>query len=69
MPAKIESQSPVTITVTLTEKEAYAFAQFLKRRQYDDFRKRAVDEDDAASMDRAADRIRSALAEAGFSPR
>jgi len=69
MPAKIDSQKKITITATMTEQQAYAFAQFLKRRQFDDFRRRAFDEDDALNMDIAADRIQEGLAVAGFSPR
>lgn len=69
MPAKISSQKVVTFSVTMTEQQAYAFAQFLKRRQFDDFRNRAVDEEDACNMDAAADEIREALRAAGFSPR
>jgi hypothetical protein len=53
----------------MTDQQAYAFAQFLKRLQFDDLRHRAFDDYDAYEMQAAADKIRSALAEAGFSPR
>jgi len=69
MPGKIDSPELVSFNVTLSGTEAYAFAQWLKRRQFDDLRKRAVDEEDALNMDRAADKIRDALREAGFFPR
>jgi len=53
----------------MTEQQAYAFAQYLKRLQFDDLRRRAVDDEDAYEMQAAAGKIRSALADAGFSPR
>lgn len=68
-PAKIDSRKETTFTLSITEQEAYAFAQFLKRVQFDDFRRRAVDDEDAYEMQAAAGKIRNALAEAGFSPR
>jgi hypothetical protein len=68
-PATIDSRKEINFTVSMTEKEAYAFAQFLKRVQFDDLRRRAVDDEDAYEMQAAGDKIRSALAEAGFSPR
>ena len=68
-PATIDSRKEAIFTVVMTEQQAYAFAQFLKRLQFDDLRRRAVDDEDAYEMQAAAGKIRSALADAGFSPR
>ena len=68
-PATIDSRKETVFTVVMTEQQAYAFAQFLKRLQFDDLRRRAVDDEDAYEMQAAAGKIRSALADAGFSPR
>jgi hypothetical protein len=68
-PATTDSRKETIFTVVMTEQQAYAFAQFLKRLQFDDLRRRAVDDEDAYEMQAAAGKIRSALADAGFSPR
>ena len=57
----------VTFQVTLAEKQARAFALFLKRSHIRDFRRHAADEIDAKNMDAAAGQIHSALSEAGVS--
>ena len=69
MPGKIDSPELVTFSTTMSGTEAYAFAQWLKRCVLEDFRKHAVDDEDAANMAGAADKIRDALREAGFWPR
>ncbi len=46
----------------LTDEQAQALAQYLKRVQFDDFRRRAIDEDDAYLMQDAASEVRKALA-------
>lgn len=63
------TESTITLTVKLTEDEAEAFAQLLKRADPEDFRKRAGDAREADEMQLAADAIRSALRDAGFAPR
>ncbi|MBW2011201.1 MAG: hypothetical protein JRI32_06030 [Deltaproteobacteria bacterium] len=59
----------VTITVEMTESEAMALAQFLKRVGFTDFRSNAVSEDEAYTMIDASEKIRKELAEVGFAPR
>ena len=59
----------VTITVTLTEIQALAFAQFLKRVGLDDYRRLSVDTDEAYTMLHAGEALRKALAEQGYEPR
>jgi hypothetical protein len=74
-PIRIES-SPIknrsklrSLEIELTDEQAYALAQYLNRVQYDDFRRRAIDEDDAYIMQDAAAEVRKALADAGYDPR
>jgi hypothetical protein len=74
-PIRIES-SPInnrsklrSLEIELTDEQAYALAQYLKRVQYDDFRRRAIDEDDAYLMQNAASEVRKALNDAGYDPR
>jgi hypothetical protein len=74
-PIRIES-SPIrnrsklrSLEIELTDEQAYALAQYLKRVQYDDFRRRAINEDDAYLMQNAASEVRKALNDAGYDPR
>ncbi len=67
--SKIEDKAIVQITFTCKKQEAYAFAQFLQRAQYDDFGKRSFDDDDATRVLNAAEAIQIALHDAGFKPR
>lgn len=60
---------PLRLTVELTDAEAWHLAQFLKRAGFSDFRTNAQDDDEAYAMRDAADRVRVALAEAGYAPR
>lgn len=55
--------------VTLTDEQAEAFAQFLKRVGLADYRSLATTEEEAYCMLSAGEAIRKSLAEAGFSPR
>jgi len=57
------------IVIELTDAQALAIAQFLKRAGLSDYRNLAVDQDEAATMLCAGEVIRKALAEAGWSPR
>lgn len=59
----------VKITAELTTAEAMAFAQFLKRSTFSDYRSNAVDETEAYRMIAAGGKIREALAEKGYAPR
>jgi hypothetical protein len=59
----------VTITATLTEAQAFAFAEFLKRVGLDDYRGLSVDQDEAYAMLDAGEVLRKALAEKGYAPR
>lgn len=57
------------ITCDLPIEEATALAQYLKRAGLSDYRQLAVDEEEAYTMQAAAERLRSALALAGYAPR
>ena len=65
----MDNPKPVTIKVELTDEEAYALAQYLKRAIFEDYRKRALNDDDAYIMQSAVAEIRKALAKAGCEPR
>jgi hypothetical protein len=60
---------PVRVVAELSDAQAWAFAQFLKRSTFDDYRGRAVNEDEAYAMIEACEALRKALAEIGYSPR
>jgi hypothetical protein len=74
-PTRIESSpirnrlKPLLLEIELTDEQACSLAQYLKRVQFDDFRRRAIDEDDAYLMQDAAAEVRKALADAGYEPR
>jgi hypothetical protein len=59
----------VSITVELTDDQALAFSQFLKRACFSDYHGCAVDEDEAYTMIHASEKIREALAGVGYAPR
>ena len=63
------NNEPITISVELTNSQALALAQFLKRVTFDDFRRRALNEDDAYEMQSAAKQVREALVQVGYEPR
>ena len=63
------SGAPLCLVIELTDEEAWAFAQFLKRVAVDDYRRLAVDLDEAYTMRDAGEAIRAALAEQGYAPR
>ena len=64
-----ETAKTVSLTVELTDAEAWNLAQFLKRVGFSDFRTNAQDDQEAYAMRDAADRVRVALAEVGYAPR
>jgi hypothetical protein len=59
----------VRITADLSPAQALALAQFLKRVGIDDYTGLAVDRDEAWLMLDAGERLRAALAAAGYAPR
>lgn len=59
----------ITVEVEMTEEQAAAFAQFLKRVGVSDYRNLSVDDDEAYAMQEAGEKIRRALGEAGYTPR
>jgi hypothetical protein len=59
----------VEIIITLTDTEAWEFAQFLKRVCFSDYRSCATSEAEAQHMMEAGERIRRALADQGYAPR
>ena len=59
----------VTFTVELDAAQAWALAQLLKRIGWSDCRSLAEDEEQTRLMIAAAERVRAALAEAGYAPR
>jgi len=59
----------ITITAELTDDEAMAYAQFVKRTSFSDYRAHAISEDEAYVMLSAENKIRAALADQGYAPR
>ena len=59
----------IQIHVELTEQEAQAYAQFLKRIGLADYKVNAQNEAEAYLMQQTGEKVRKALADAGFSPR
>ena len=65
----MQTDPAVTITVTLSDAQAWAFAEFLKRVGLSDFAALAVDQPEAHAMLSAGAAIRQELAHAGYAPR
>ena len=59
----------VEIQVTLTDEQAWEYAQFLKRVCFSDYRSHATSDDEAYQMVNAGERLRRALAEQGYASR
>lgn len=59
----------IQLVAELSEQEALDYAQFLKRVGFSDYRNNAIDQDEAYRMLASGEKIRAALAEAGYSPR
>lgn len=57
------------INMELSEQEAEALAQMVKRLGWDDMRAKAVSDDEAYLISDAVMRLKQALAESGFDPR
>ena len=65
----MSSSNEVTITVTLSDSQAEALAQFLKRVGFSDYRALAINEEEAYAMRSAGEAVRRGLDEQGYSPR
>lgn len=61
--------SIVTVTTELTQSQALALAQFVKRLTWSEIQACAVDEAETYQMRDAVNLLQKSLAEAGFSPR
>ena len=59
----------VIVTVELDAAQAWALAQLVKRIGWADCRSLAEDEEQTRLMIQATERVRAALAEAGYAPR
>jgi hypothetical protein len=59
----------VTIQVTLTDEQAWEYAQFLKRVSFSEYRTNATSDEEAYHMRDAGELVRRALAELGYAPR
>ena len=64
----VNQKYEVCITVKFSDQEAWDLAQFLKRAGFSDFRSNTVDDDEAHRMIAAAEKVRKALADVGYSP-
>ena len=59
----------ILIHIELNDQQALAFAQFLKRVGYHNYRPLAISQEETYAMIEAGERIRDALAEHGYAPR
>jgi len=66
---KEKTMKRVSLQLDMTEDELWAFAQFLKRSQWEHYRECAVDDDEAYVIRAAVLKLQDALREAGYSPR
>lgn len=57
------------LELELPDELAWAFAEFLKRAGYSDYRVLAANEQEAFDMQDAGEKVRTALAEKGIAPR
>jgi hypothetical protein len=65
----LQSEKEVRIELTLSDQAAWHFAQFLKRATFTTYYDCAADQDEAYEMVYAGEKIRRALADAGYEPR
>lgn len=71
-PARLQGglmNTPITVTCELSQAQALALAQFVKRVGWSEFRTNATDDDEAALIRSAVDVLQKSLAEAGYAPR
>ena len=59
----------MNIEVELSDEQAWALAEFLKRAGYGDYQVLAANEREACDMRDAGEKMRAALAELGYAPR
>ncbi|STU33178.1 Uncharacterised protein [Klebsiella pneumoniae] len=59
----------VTVTTELTDSQAMALAQFVKRLTWSEMRACSVDDDEIWVMKDAIQALQKSLADSGFSPR
>ena len=57
------------ITTKATDDDIWAFAQFVKRTNWHQFRKNAIDQDEAYQIREDIVVLKQALAETGYAPR
>jgi hypothetical protein len=62
-------QPLITVTIEVPADAARAFAEFLKRAGFSDFRQLAADDAEAYDMQAAGEAFRGELARAGIAPR
>lgn len=63
------SEETVRIEVEFSDSEAWVFAQFLKRAGHSNYLECAADSSEAYQMLFAGEKLRAALAAAGYAPR
>ncbi len=59
----------IIIKAEMTEEQAEALSQFLKRIGWNEYRELATNDEDAYNMRDAGEILRTSLANAGFAPR
>jgi hypothetical protein len=62
-------EAHLMLTVELTERQAMALAQFVKRVGWTEFRANAIDNDEAYLIREAVDAVQRELRVQGYSPR
>lgn len=65
----MSEEATITIQATMSESQAWAFAEFLKRVGLSDYKGLAVDADEAYLMLSAGECLRRELGEQGIAPR
>lgn len=58
-----------TISIELTEEQAIAYSQYLKRISFSDYRGLSQTEEEAYLAQEAGEAVRSSLAQNGYNPR
>ena len=64
-----KQKSEISVTVELTDQEAWDLAQFFKRVGFTDYRSNAIDDAEAYRMLAAGEKFRKTLAMHGYQPR
>jgi len=62
-------EKTVVLTVEMSEDQAEAYSQFLKRAGLSAYRQLAATDDEAYTMQAAGEKLIKAFADAGYSPR